>query len=117
MYIPTLAALPARETFSNWHILLNDLLLVNFDWGLVNLLPVHPLDGGYAARSLWVEHDPSSGRREALILSAVVAGVTALVGIAERNTYFLRDLCRDGSLQPSVTGIGNRNPWRVHRRG
>jgi len=106
MYIPTLAARPARETFPNWYILLNDLLFVNFYWGLVYLLPVYPRDGGYAARSLWVEHEPYSGRRKALILSAVVAGVMALVGIAERNTYCFVIFAVMAGLQPSVTGIG-----------
>jgi Zn-dependent protease len=47
-----LAVVPAHAAFSNWYVLLNDLLFVNFDWGLVNLLPVYPLDGGHAARAV-----------------------------------------------------------------
>ncbi|MEM6330878.1 MAG: site-2 protease family protein [Planctomycetota bacterium] len=32
--------------------LLNDLLLVNIVWGVLNLLPIYPLDGGHVAREL-----------------------------------------------------------------
>jgi stage IV sporulation protein FB len=84
MCIPTLAVLP-RGSWSNWYILMNDLMFVNFYWGLLNLLPVHPLDGGHAARALWEQHDPYRGRKHSLVLSAIVAGVSALLGIAEQN--------------------------------
>ena len=34
-------------------LLVNDLLFVNFYWGLVNLLPVWPLDGGHISALCW----------------------------------------------------------------
>ena len=43
---------PPNEANLYWYILASDLLWVNIFWGLVNLLPVHPLDGGHIAREV-----------------------------------------------------------------
>lgn len=43
-------------------------------WGLVNLLPVYPLDGGRIARDLFMHFDRREGVRRSLILSIAVAG-------------------------------------------
>jgi len=95
LFLPTLAAWPAMVHESSlppsfhWYTLLNDLLFVNFYWGIVNLLPVFPLDGGHASRALFEQHDPYSGRRKSLILSAVVAALMALLGIPEGSLYMI----------------------------
>jgi membrane-associated protease RseP (regulator of RpoE activity) len=70
-----------------WYVLLNDLLFVNLYWGLVNLLPVHPLDGGQVSRALFEHADPLGGRRKSLILSVSVAVALALVGVLEKSGY------------------------------
>jgi stage IV sporulation protein FB len=72
-----------------WHVLLNDLLWVNFYWGVVNLLPVYPLDGGHAARAVFEQRDPYRGMRKSLILSASVAAAVALLGILDRSIYMV----------------------------
>jgi len=77
-----------RESY-HWYTLLNDLLFVNFYWGLVNLLPVLPLDGGHAAQALFEQYDPFRGRRMSLILSAAVAGVVVVLGIVTYNFYLV----------------------------
>jgi membrane-associated protease RseP (regulator of RpoE activity) len=70
-------------------LLLNDLLWVNFYWGVMNLLPVYPLDGGQAARALFEHRGGSRGRRRSLVVSAIVAAAVALLGLAEQNYYLL----------------------------
>jgi membrane-associated protease RseP (regulator of RpoE activity) len=59
---------------------LNDMLLMCFYWGLVNLLPIYPLDGGHIAREVFAMADPRRGLRGSLILSFVAATVMAAVG-------------------------------------
>jgi membrane-associated protease RseP (regulator of RpoE activity) len=95
LFLPWLAALPpaagaAPGTSSYlWHMLLNDLLFVNVYWGLVNLLPVYPLDGGQASRALFEQSDASGGRRKSLILSAALALAIALAGVLQRSAYLV----------------------------
>lgn len=86
-FLPVLAVLPRAGGYSHWYILLNDLLWVNFYWGLINLLPVYPLDGGHASRVIFHRADPRDGLRKSLILSAAVAGALAIFGVMERSLY------------------------------
>jgi membrane-associated protease RseP (regulator of RpoE activity) len=72
-----------------WIAFLNDLLWVNLYWGLVNLLPIYPLDGWHAARALFDERDRGTGRRKALIWSAVAAAAMAVLGLAARSLYMV----------------------------
>lgn len=57
-----------------------DLLFINIAWGLVNLLPILPLDGGRISQQLLTMRDPSEGIRQALILSIVAGVCMSLVG-------------------------------------
>ena len=45
------------------------LLFVNILWGIFNLLPIYPLDGGQITRVLWVHSNPYEGIRKSLIVS------------------------------------------------
>jgi stage IV sporulation protein FB len=93
--IPTVSAVViphSREALHGrgyvyWNVLINDLLWVNIFWGLVNLLPIYPLDGGQAARALFASHDRSRGVRRSLWLSAILSGVVALLGLLEHSVY------------------------------
>ncbi len=86
--IPSLVA--ASKNFGYLeHVLVNDLLFVNIAWGLVNLLPVYPLDGGQAARALFEMKDPQEGRRRSLWLSVSVGAAMVLIGILERSFYLV----------------------------
>ncbi len=49
------------------------LLDVNLYWGLVNLLPVYPLDGGQVSRELFIKYRPGMGVIYSLRLSLIVA--------------------------------------------
>lgn len=65
------------------------MLWVNIFWGLVNLLPVYPLDGGQVARNLLIQYDPLNGVRKSLWLSVIVGGIFALVGIVFFRSIFM----------------------------
>jgi len=49
--------------------LIRALWFANIYWGLLNLLPVFPLDGGQASAALFQWNDPGDGLRKALTLS------------------------------------------------
>jgi Zn-dependent protease len=54
------------------------LVWINLFWGLLNLLPIWPLDGGQISHELCTWASPDNGTRAALSISAVVAGLFAL---------------------------------------
>jgi stage IV sporulation protein FB len=55
------------------------LVFINLFWGLLNLLPIWPLDGGQAAQILLSLYDRHRGQRWSHVLSLLVAGALALV--------------------------------------
>jgi Zn-dependent protease len=97
MFLPIISAWPdvnpsnlARfQSNYLWYLLVNDLLYVNCYWGLVNLLPVFPLDGGHAARAVFERRDPFNGKRTAYLVSAIVGGLMVLVGVFAQNLYVI----------------------------
>ncbi len=60
----------------------HDMLWCNFGWGIVNLLPVLPLDGGQVAKRVFVAINPSTAEHKARVLSVVTAGGAALWAVA-----------------------------------
>ncbi|MBK9927740.1 MAG: site-2 protease family protein [Anaerolineales bacterium] len=64
------------------------LLWVNIFWGLMNLLPVYPLDGGQVSRNIFIQYDPWDGVRKSLWLSVIAGGLIALLAFfVLRSTY------------------------------
>jgi Zn-dependent protease len=61
-------------------IFMTMLLFVNVFWGIFNLLPVYPLDGGQVTRNALIQYDPRDGVRKSLWVSVIAGGVIALVG-------------------------------------
>ena len=55
----------------------HDLEFINLWWGLVNLLPVYPLDGGQISRTALEHWRPYDGAGLSLKISLVVAGAAA----------------------------------------
>jgi Zn-dependent protease len=49
------------------------LFIINIFLGLVNLLPVYPLDGGQVSREIWLKYQPGMGVINSLKMSFVVA--------------------------------------------
>lgn len=58
--------------------LVGHLLFVNFAWGLVNLLPIYPLDGGRISREIFVEVNAGRGVVQSLWLSVIAAAAFAV---------------------------------------
>jgi Zn-dependent protease len=73
----------------------DSLIWVNLFWGLFNLLPVYPLDGGQVSKEVCSSVWGRRGPRVALQISMVVAGLMAVYGIAcaiDPNAAWLRQL-------------------------
>jgi len=66
---------------------IRQLLWVNILWGLVNLLPVFPLDGGQISRELFNVANPRYGATQALQLSAGTAVLIAAYAILNKQYY------------------------------
>lgn len=71
------------------NMLLSDLLFINIFWGLVNLLPVYPLDGGQISRELLELAHPADGVRQSLWLSVVTAVVVAILAFTKMHDHFV----------------------------
>jgi Zn-dependent protease len=56
-----------------------DLLWINLIWGIFNLFPIYPLDGGQAAMILLTAQNRHEGTRRTHILSMVTAGILAIL--------------------------------------
>jgi stage IV sporulation protein FB len=75
--LPVTALLPFGGRIMN--MLVTALLWVNIFWGLINLMPVYPLDGGNIARFILLQADPVNGVRKSLWVSVISGGLVALV--------------------------------------
>jgi len=76
---------------ANVHLeeLVNTLLWVNIFWGLVNLMPVYPLDGGQIAREIFTIKDPWNGVVRSLWLSVFSGGAVAIAGLVLLESIFM----------------------------
>ncbi len=64
-------------------------LFISIIWGMVNLLPVYPLDGGQIARELLLRMNPQEGIRQSLILSIFTASGLAILAFVKWNDWFV----------------------------
>jgi Zn-dependent protease len=69
------------------NVVIDFLLQVNILWGLVNLLPVYPLDGGHIARELFTLGNPRAGIIQSLQLSCGVAVLLAAYAILKQDVF------------------------------
>jgi Zn-dependent protease len=58
-------------------------------WGVLNLLPVLPLDGGQIAQQLFIIFYPHDAIRQSLILSILVAGSMSFVAFVQWKEIYL----------------------------
>jgi Zn-dependent protease len=49
--------------------------LISIIWGIFNLLPIYPLDGGQISREIFLFFSPQKGLANSLIISLVTAGI------------------------------------------
>ena len=78
---------PFASPAANLFIL--NMLWVNVAWGLINLLPVYPLDGGRVAREVLTLRQPRQGIVWSYQLSVVAAGAMALYGAFAWQSLFI----------------------------
>ena len=69
--------------------LLNNLFYICVLWGLVNLLPIYPLDGGQIAREILLKLNSRNGICLSLLLSILAAGLMAVVGLILWQSMFI----------------------------
>lgn len=64
-----------------------DLLFVNIYWGVLNLFPVLPLDGGQIARELLLVANPSRGIHQSFMLSTFTAAGLAVFMLIQGSLF------------------------------
>jgi stage IV sporulation protein FB len=81
--IPVEIEAPARmPALSDMELfLMRQLCFINIAWGLLNLLPIWPLDGGQISRQVLEGVSPRNGAYLALSVSAGLAGLLAIISI------------------------------------
>jgi stage IV sporulation protein FB len=67
--------------------LIGDLLQINILWGVINLFPIYPLDGGRIARELFTLGNPRQGIIQSLQLSIGAAAILAVWGLSRGSIY------------------------------
>jgi Zn-dependent protease len=93
------------------------LLEVNILWGVINLLPVFPLDGGQVARELLTKFNPHEGLRQSILLSIFAAAgvaVWALLRVDDKILAFFFGYLAYVSyqmLQQISGGYGGGRGW------
>jgi len=103
------ALIPGAPSFVNFA--LNSLLWINIFWGLINLVPVYPLDGGSIARRILVSLDPVNGARTSLWVSVVAGALLAVAGIVFMGSIYIAILfgyLAFASYQSLNPGFGRR---------
>lgn len=63
------------------------LLQVNILWGVINLLPIYPLDGGRVARELFTLTNPRRGIIQSLWLSIGIAAAVAAYALTQNLIF------------------------------
>jgi hypothetical protein len=94
---PFLGFIPVPSATLPWggllpNLFVASLLWVNIFWGIINLMPVFPLDGGNVARFLLLKADPADGVRKSLWLSVITGAIVAAVGLLLLGSVFMAAL-------------------------
>lgn len=84
------------------------LVWVNLGWGVLNLLPMLPLDGGHVMSAVFDLFTKGNGMRPALFVSIAVAGLVGLLAISVGAVY--------GALLCALFIFGNIQALRASRQ-
>lgn len=68
---------------------LDRLVFINIAWTIFNLLPLHPMDGGQAFRTLLVAWKGATGLKVSLVISAITAAGVGLLGWRTGQTFIV----------------------------
>ncbi len=85
--LPSVGSIPFGGAFLI--VLVAFLLSVNIFWGLINLVPVYPLDGGNVARYALMQYDPYGGVRKSLWVSVISGAIVALIGLVFLRSIYM----------------------------
>ena len=85
--IPAGASIPIGGRALNVLVVL--LLWVNIFWGIINLMPVYPLDGGNVSRYLLLKADPWNGVRKSLWVSVIAGVLVAAAGFFVLGSIYM----------------------------
>jgi stage IV sporulation protein FB len=112
-YLPQLIIDPPPDISLVAYIALHTLLFINVVWGLVNLLPVYPLDGGQIARQVFQVVDRYDGLAKSLWVSVIVGAGMAVLGMANKSlwTAALFGSMAFSSWQMLQNGGRGGRPW------
>jgi Zn-dependent protease len=61
--------------------------IISVIWGIFNLLPIHPLDGGQISREIFLFFSPRKGLANSLAISLITAGICIWLCITH-NMFF-----------------------------
>jgi Zn-dependent protease len=102
-----------------------DLFFINLFWGLLNLLPIWPLDGGQISRDFFTGLSRENGLRISLGISLVVSGLLAIQALSAHAGHPLVPFLwwLGGLYMAIMFGLfalqsflllqqGERRPWR-----
>ncbi len=93
--------------------LIVDILFASIFWGVLNLLPVFPLDGGQISRELFSLGNPRDGVRQSLMLSIATAVLLAVVAMVQWNSLwsalFFGFLAYESYM--ALKFLGGRGSW------
>ncbi|MGL6225035.1 MAG: site-2 protease family protein [Thermoguttaceae bacterium] len=65
------------------YLLINDMIYISVFWGLLNLLPIYPLDGGHIAREMFCLFNRKTGILNSLWLSTFFSGAIAVISLTQ----------------------------------
>ena len=79
------------EGFKSPHMneMIRNLFFINIFWGLINLVPIYPLDGGQVSRELCMLRDPRHGMILSLQISMIFAVGMAFIGLLIWESLFI----------------------------
>jgi len=69
-------------------VMIHFLIQINLFWGLINLLPIYPLDGGQVSRELFTMSEPRRGMEWSLMLSMAVGAAVAVYAAFVLKSFF-----------------------------
>jgi Zn-dependent protease len=91
------------------------LLWINIYWGILNLMPVYPLDGGQIVRPICVALNPWRGLQISLWISVIVGAALAILSLTRQDFFliYLFGSLAFGSYQAlqQMGGGGYGRPW------
>ena len=95
--------------------LANALLWINIYWGILNLVPVYPLDGGKISREICLAVNSREGLKASMIISLIASGCVALYAFKMGQPFLAIMFAMFGFSTYQQLSGGNRygggRPW------